>query len=157
MKIPSRSVFSVFGLLLLSYLSWILWNSISLGFKEIFALREDSVQIWDITRLVWVPVSTFTLIASMVCLTLNIFMKLKNYREVGLISSLFICLRGSIVVSLFWGTFIGICTGLDSGMAEGLKVGSLWGFIVFMIVVLLLTPLFCISFGIPCEIKRGRS
>jgi hypothetical protein len=131
--IPKRSVWSVLGLLLLgsfTYLQAI--GYVIPGLRAIFNLKNETIQITDI-GLIWVPIITYILIAAMICLTVNIFKKLKSYQEKGLIVGLI----WSLIGGLIWGLIWGLIGGLIGGLIWGLIVGLIWSLIVGLIVCLI--------------------
>jgi hypothetical protein len=147
--IPKRSVWSVLGLLLLgsfTYLQAI--GYVIPGLRMIFNLKKETIQITDI-GLIGVPIITYILIATMICLTVNIFKKLKSYRENGLIGGLIVGLIGGLIWSLIIGligcligcVIVGLIGGPISVPIVCLIMGLIWGLISVLIVCLIGGPI----------------
>lgn len=125
--ISKRSISSIFGLIAslgFTYLQFV--GYILPGFKELYMLELGAVTINNI-GLIWVPIITYILIGLIVCLSVNIFKKLKGYEEkgliMGLISGFFVVVFGSLVHILIVDSFLGVITGTIGGLLFAVYVG----------------------------------
>lgn len=124
-EIPNRSISWFIVTVVLALFTYLLFvGYIIPGFKEIFERRFDTITINNIV-LAWVPIVNVLMISVMVCTSMSIFMKLKGYKQNGLISGLIAGLIMGLVGVLI-GRTIG---GLIMGPSVGLVLGLIWGFI----------------------------
>lgn len=92
------------------------------GFEEIFKLEEKTANIENLSRLMWIPVISYLLIDSFICVVIRVFKELKPCKEMGL-------LRG-LVVGFKWGIIGGLIGGFILGFIEcliGVLIGGLIG------------------------------
>jgi len=143
--IPTRSLWSI--LIALAILGFAYIQAIGYiipGFQTILELKAEFTTINHI-GLIWVPLISYLIIGSFICMVARIFKELKLYKEKGLIWGLF---RG-LFVSLIWGITMGLIAGLIcglissfiddliSGLIWGLIGGLIWGLTIILIIGLI--------------------
>jgi hypothetical protein len=119
MNMTNRSVYSAIGLLILSGFTFFqFWGYIIPELGKILNLRPENVTTRDV-GLMWVPVIGYLLIASNVCLAINIIKPLKGWTETGLVFGFF----GSLVAGLVLGLAFALVASLSFGPVLALNVG----------------------------------
>ena len=119
-SIKKRSVWSFVGSVALAgfiYLQAV--GYLIPGFVEIYKLKKGGDVDVSKIGLMWVPIISYLLVSLWVCLTVNIFKKLKTLKQRGLVVSL--------VGSLVWGLVVGLVGGLVVGLFVGLSLGLFVG------------------------------
>lgn len=115
-KIPTRSISSVLGLILL-------------GVLVHFKLENWVVSEWVITptydpfRVSIVILVVYAVTASSICLAVNVFKPLNRWNEAGLIFGFTMTLFLSFAIGLFGGLSLGFSEGFAPGLLAGLMLG----------------------------------
>ncbi|MCF7831475.1 MAG: hypothetical protein K9M36_01130 [Candidatus Pacebacteria bacterium] len=137
-SIPTRSIWSLLGFIAIcgfGYLQFV--HFLVPGFVEIFSYNDldNPMDISTAWKLMWVPILTYTIAGTGMCLLINIFKKLKGSNKKGLIRGL---IRGFIVgmiSSLSFGLFLGLLMGsaliFVIALISGLFLGFFLGLTVF--------------------------
>jgi len=132
-KIPMRSIWSfLIALPIIGFTYIQVIGYVIPGFEKIFSLTGKTTTISDI-GLIWVPVISYLLVASLICIILRIFINLKSYKEHGLIGELI----GGLIGGLIWGLIVGFIVGFIGGLIGELIGGLIWGLIWGLIVGLI--------------------
>jgi hypothetical protein len=89
------------------------------GIREIINLRPGTATIQQI-GLIWIPIISYFLISFNICFLINIFKKLLNYEEKGLIYLLVYGFKLGIICSIIFGIIFGFITGSIFGLIYSL-------------------------------------
>ncbi len=136
-SVPWRSIWSTLGLITLFLFGW--FQAVGYlvpGFKEISSFQDETATIND-AGLMWVPVISYLLISTVVCVAVNIFKPLKKFGDKGLIEGLVRGLAVGFSVGFAVGFFAIIDEGLIEGLVRGLAVGFSVGFSVSILFYLI--------------------
>ena len=123
-KVPTRSIWSTLGLILI-------------GVLVHFKLENWVISEWAETpadnslRLSVVILAVYSLTASSICLTVNVFKPLNRWSEVGLIFG--------FMMTFFLGLIMGLFGSLVRGFTEGFTPGLLAGLILGLVVTLFMS------------------
>lgn len=115
-KIPTRSTWSVLGLILL-------------GVLVHFKLENWVVSEWVITptydpfRISVVILAVYAVTTSSICLAVNVFKPLNRWNEIGLIFGFMMTLFLGFMMGLFGSLFQGFSEGFTPGLCAGLILG----------------------------------
>ncbi|MFA7298148.1 MAG: hypothetical protein WC010_00735 [Candidatus Absconditabacterales bacterium] len=137
LDIPVRSIISVIITLAIMRCIDLVIGYIIHDFEIIRNLIPKDTQTSDI-YLIWAPISSYLIIGVSVCMIVNVFKKLKSYKENGLILGFLVGILGGILGGLIMGLILGFIVGSIAGIIWGLIVGFIIGIIAGLLVGLVL-------------------
>ena len=142
MKISKRSIWSLIGLVILGVFTWFQTVGYLIpGFQEISSLNPKTIRITNL-NLILVPIITYALAATMICLAVNIFKKVtklkickKDYDLILGFMSVFFC--GFVFDVIF--ALANVIIFASGNFLLALLKNLIWMFIIFFIVAFLET------------------
>jgi hypothetical protein len=150
MKKKKRSMWSALIALAIAGFAYIQFiGYIIPGFGEIFRRTIENTTVNHI-GLIWIPVISYILVVSFICMVVRVFKELKPYEQDGLIANIIFCSKvgaiwgmigvvaAALIAGLIWGSLMnGLMVVFIGGMIVSLTISLTIGFILGLIIGLI--------------------